>query len=392
MTLMESNMNQNKHILHPEEEILFGNFQHGHDILLDIHNRISGENSDVNISYKMDGSPAIVFGYHPVTKKFFVGTKSVFNNKPKINYTIEDILENHGTNLKLMEILNICLEVLPDTIIDSTGIYQGDVLFLDADKEYYVNDIMFKSNTLNYQVNRDSIDYKKVHNALLGIAVHTKYIGETDSEYSLDGLKSEPFSCYDLLNSELVYIPRLYVNTNNVVLPSPMITKNYLGRAQLQYETLSDNEKALIVKHGLYLKMFYNYNIKNDLYNNFTEVGPTDYYEFLENQFDTTISKYKTQKSIDKYTDIKNEHLSDVTNNSVVFMTLMLIYANIVNAKNFLVSSLNTAPSSMNQYINDESTGPEGYVACSKTGMSKLVHRHIFSKHNFITFQQKSNL
>ena len=38
MTLMESNMNQNKHILHPEEEILFGNFQHGHDILLDIHN------------------------------------------------------------------------------------------------------------------------------------------------------------------------------------------------------------------------------------------------------------------------------------------------------------------------------------------------------------------
>ena len=385
-------MNQNKHILHPEEEILFGNFQHGHDILLDIHNRITGEISNVNISYKMDGSPAIVFGYHPVTKKFFVGTKSVFNNKPKINYTIEDILENHGTNLKLMEILNICLEVLPDTIIDSTGVYQGDVLFIEDDKEYYTDYIAFKSNTLKYQVIINSIDYKKVHNAVLGIAVHTKYIGKADTEHSLDGLISEPFSCYDLLHSELVYIPRLYVNTDNVVLPSPMITKNYLGRAQLQYETLSDTEKALIVKHGLYLKMFYNYNIKNNLYNNFTDVGPSDYYEFLENQFDTTISKYKTQKSIDKYTKIKNNYLLGITDNVTMFMTLMLIYTNIVNAKNFLVSSLNTVPMGMNHYINDESTGPEGYVVCAKTGMSKLVYRHVFSKHNFITFQQKSNL
>lgn len=383
-------MNQIKHILHPEEEILFGNFQHAHDTLVEVHNKLTGISSDIDITYKMDGSPAIVFGYHPINKKFFVGTKSVFNLNPKINYSLEDITKNHGTNAKLTKILKICFELLPDTIINKTGIYQGDILYIEDDKKYYDEYITFKSNTITYQSVIHQKDYEDIEESMLGIAIHTEYTGEAENDSTLAGLISKPITRYELGYTREVYIPDLFVDVSKALHSKNKLSLIFLERAQLQFNTLSTVEKELIVKHGQFLKMFYNHNIKNDIYT-FTDGGPSDYYVFLEKHLDDNISKYKTQKSIDKYTDIKNNYLLEITDNVVMFMTLMLIYANIVNAKNFLVSSLNTVPMGMNHYINDESTGPEGYVVCSKTGMSKLVYRHVFSKHNFITFQQKSN-
>ena len=48
------------------------------------------------MTVKWDG-PAIICGTNPENGKFFVGTKSVFNKTPKINYSISDIRKNHGT-------------------------------------------------------------------------------------------------------------------------------------------------------------------------------------------------------------------------------------------------------------------------------------------------------
>ena len=234
------------------------------------------------------------------------------------------------------------------------------------------------------------LDGAEIEKSMLGIAIHTEYVGEAENDSTLTGLVSKPTNRYELGYTREVYIPDLFVDVAKALPSKNQLAKVLLERAQLQYDTLSVAENELIVKHGKFLKMFYNHNIKNGIYA-FTDVGPTDYYAFLEQHLDDIISKYKTQKSIDKYIDIKNNYLLDITDNITMFMTAMLIYTNIVNAKNFLVSSLNTVPMDMNHYINDESTSPEGYVVCSKTGMSKLVHRHVFSKHNFITFQQKSN-
>ena len=50
----------------------------------------------VSTSVKWDGAPAIFAGINPDNGKFFVGTKSIFNKDPKINYTLEDIKQNHG--------------------------------------------------------------------------------------------------------------------------------------------------------------------------------------------------------------------------------------------------------------------------------------------------------
>ena len=60
----------NTHIEHPEDSILSGDLR-----------VLRWFTEDGNISVKIDGSPAIVWGTNPATKKFFVGTKSVFNKK-----------------------------------------------------------------------------------------------------------------------------------------------------------------------------------------------------------------------------------------------------------------------------------------------------------------------
>ena len=52
--------------------------------------------SSVNVTVKWDGAPAVFVGTNPENGKFFVGTKSVFNKNPKINYSISDIQKNHS--------------------------------------------------------------------------------------------------------------------------------------------------------------------------------------------------------------------------------------------------------------------------------------------------------
>jgi hypothetical protein len=58
--------------------------------------------SSVNITVKWDGAPAVFAGVNPENGKFFVGSKSIFNKTPKINYTNADIDKNHPGDLVLL--------------------------------------------------------------------------------------------------------------------------------------------------------------------------------------------------------------------------------------------------------------------------------------------------
>ncbi len=122
---------QNKHLEHPEDCILTGDLT-----VLDWF-----VESDSTVSVKIDGAPAIVFGTDPETGKFFVGTKSVFNKKKiKVNYSIEDILRNHGDTVRVAEILIACFDNLPR--ID--GIIQGDFIGYGGNDTYCPNTITYK--------------------------------------------------------------------------------------------------------------------------------------------------------------------------------------------------------------------------------------------------------
>ena len=72
----------------------------GINFLRSIRDMLSGKSKKkVDLHVKWDGAPAVFAGINPENGKFFVGTKSIFNKTPKINYTNADIDANHGGGL-----------------------------------------------------------------------------------------------------------------------------------------------------------------------------------------------------------------------------------------------------------------------------------------------------
>ena len=88
---------------------------------------LAGSSCGVNMTVKWDGAPAIICGVNPENGKFFVGTKSVFNKTPKINYSTSDIRKNHDG--EVAKKLQVCLANL--SRLNIKGILQGDLLFTD---------------------------------------------------------------------------------------------------------------------------------------------------------------------------------------------------------------------------------------------------------------------
>ena len=141
---------QNKHLEHPEDLVLSGDL-----------NVLNWFTANSNISVKIDGSPAIVWGTNPANNKFFVGTKSVFNKKLiKINHDHRQIDENHQG--KVADILHKCL----DNLYPTTYIYQGD--FIGFGGTY-----SFLPNTITYDFPEE------IHQEII-IAPHTYYIADKD--------------------------------------------------------------------------------------------------------------------------------------------------------------------------------------------------------------------
>ena len=141
---------QNKHLEHPEDSVLSGDL-----------NVLNWFTANGNISAKIDGAPAIVWGTNPATNLFFVGTKSVFNKKLiKINHSHADIDNNHKG--QVATILHHCFDNLPRSVT----IYQGDFIGFGGSDNY-------NPNTIRY------FFQDKVSEEII-IAPHTYYIAESD--------------------------------------------------------------------------------------------------------------------------------------------------------------------------------------------------------------------
>ena len=118
---------KNTHLQHPEDSILTGD--------LSVLDWFLAESE---LSVKIDGSPAIVWGTNPQTGNFFVGTKSVFNKvKIKINETHDDIDRNHSG--VVADILHHCFDCLPSF----DGIVQGDFIGFGGDDTFCPNTITY---------------------------------------------------------------------------------------------------------------------------------------------------------------------------------------------------------------------------------------------------------
>ena len=196
----------NTHLTHLEELVLTKGpegYKMARAFLLELLKTLKGNtNSKIQTSVKWDGAPAIFAGINPENGKFFVGTKSIFNKVPKINYTKEDILKNHGHAPGLVDKLTKALEYLP--ALNIKNILQGDFMFddemintVDIDGEPHYK---FKPNTIVYAVPVDSDLGQQIGQSKFGIVFHTTYDSlDSGASFGADvsGLRRAPGVWFD---------------------------------------------------------------------------------------------------------------------------------------------------------------------------------------------------
>ena len=180
------------HLEHIEDIVITDGYEGGKAVIEYFRGlllTLKGSSSEaMSVSVKWDGAPAVVCGTNPDNGKFFVGTKSVFAQAAKINYTKRDIAKNHGTE-ELGQKLLKCLVHLKKLNIQ--GVVQGDLLYTDEDivrknisgKPH----LTFTPNTITYAVPEQSDLGKQIDRAKVGIIFHTTYNGETLADMTASG-------------------------------------------------------------------------------------------------------------------------------------------------------------------------------------------------------------
>jgi hypothetical protein len=383
---------KNTHLEHLEDDIINRGAEGGENainFLKSVRDMLSGSGKSANMTVKWDGAPAIICGINPENGKFFVGTKSVFNVKPKINYTSRDIARNHGG--VVAEKLNVCLANLSRLRIK--GILQGDLLFTNDLKAINIDGekmISFTPNTITYAVPQNSDLGRKILKARMGIVFHTQYTGK-----SMDKL-SASFGTVTGSSNRNVFLASAGYKSTAVMFDKQGLNKfdaqirmaeGSLRRAKPILDLMSKNinDETSV---GYRLKTYFNYYIKNSNSNmDKVKVMQQQFRDYYENYINMEIDARKTPRGKEKFIRAKKDNIRFIDRNRSALYFAIASHITLANAKNTLLQKMSQIQS-IGNFLRTSTgykvTAPEGYVAVdSVAGAIKLVDRLEFSRANF---------
>ena len=382
------------HLEHIEDIIITDGFEGGKAVVEYFRGlllTLKGTSSEaVKVSVKWDGAPAVVCGINPDNGRFFVGTKSVFAQSPKINYTKRDIANNHGTDDLGQKLLK-CLVHLKK--INMNGVYQGDLLFTDEDITRKNIDgkphITFNPNTITYAVPEQSELGKQIDAAKVGIIFHTTYVGETLADMNASaGANIEEFS----KNSSVFFDNASYKDVSGSAKFTDDETKTFLAEIDKLESLLSRVPRNLSNLFGAnqdfvpFFQMYINAMVKEgQLPQNSTQFLQ-GFRKFYINRMQQQISGLKAQKALDLRQDKIKQMPQFLSKLRAPLQNMLSFYKQVQRMKMFVLKKMNQAMAigSFQQTENGlEVTEPEGFVAVDKTGNAvKLVDRLGFSRRN----------
>ena len=386
---------KNTHLEHLEDDIINRGTAGGVNainFLKSVRDMLAGHSgAKINTTVKWDGAPAIICGVNPENGQFFVGTKSIFNKTPKINYTTADIRRNHSG--PVAQKLSVCLNHLSSLNIKQ--ILQGDLLFTNDKKSTSIDGekmITFTPNTITYAVQSNSNIGKKIARAKMGIVFHTMYTGK-----DMKSLSASFGNVRGSGNSRVWVASAEYKDDSGSI----TFTKSELGKfdAQLRMAegSLHKAEKILgemtssasdPLSVGFRLKAFFNHYIRNNK-GSMAKVRVLQdmFRDYYENILKTEIDQRKTEKAKQKYRDILADGLRFINQNKSGLYMAIASHVTLGNAKNTLIQKMNQIQQ-IGHYIKTGTgyrvTAPEGYVAVDRVaGAVKIVDRLEFSRANF---------
>ena len=397
-------MAKNTHLEHLEDDIVnsgkIGGFN-AIKFLRELGKMLSEPTSNIRITTKWDGAPAIVCGRTPENGAFFVGTKSVFaRTNPKLMFNNEMIDSVYDGNLAT--ILKECLKYFSQLGI--TGVIQGDLLYTDQTKvTKSINNqqcVTFTPNTITYAVPVDSNMGQQIINSKIGIVFHTTYFGNSMQNMSatfgadvknLNGTKDVYVSSATFEDaSGAANFNTTELNKYNLLVNK---AEGSLKQASVFLNEIKEYGQSKFMMNAMF-KTFMNRFIRSGIPIKDAQDTSNLFVGFYSNQLDAEISSKKTKSAQDKYIKMKSDGLQFLKTNSRSLYFTVASYMNLIEAKTFiirkleLVKTLGTFLRTDNGY---EVTAPEGFVAIKSGNALKLVDRLEFSRANFTAAKDWEN-
>ena len=340
--------------------------------------------SKLNLTRKWDGAPAIICGTNPENGKFFVGTKSVFNKTPKINYTNADIDANHGGGLA--DKLKVALAHLSKLKIK--GVIQGDFLFDSSDLSTKKIDgeqyLTFTPNTITYAIGAGDLQ-KKIKSAKMGIVFHTKYTGD-----DLNNMKVS----FDVKESDFGKSPSVWAidaGYKDVSGKASFTEKEYNTVTNLIKKAKSSANQAkkgsnMIAKNptiSAMINVYTNAKVRQGKYT----FSSAEFMRFADEKLQKDVDKLKSEKGKERKTQVKKQFMSSLKGSAKDLNAVFKLNTDLQKCVLFVLRKLEEVQS-LRTFIKTSNgfkvTRDEGFVASDTLGSAiKLVDRLEFSMANF---------
>ena len=393
------------HLEHIEDIIITDGYNGGKaviDYFRGLLVTLQGTSSEaMSVSVKWDGAPAVVCGIHPETGKFFVGTKSVFAQNAKVNYTKKDIANNHGTEDLGQKLLK-CLVHLRKLNIQ--GVVQGDLLFTDDDITRKnlngVSHITFTPNTITYAVPEDSDIGRQIDTAKVGIIFHTTYNGEVFADMTASG----GADVQSFTQSPNVFFDNAtYKDVSGSAKFTAEETQKFMGGIQKLEGLLNNVPRNLSDLLGQnndfvgYFQLYINAMVKQGQLPTNVNHFLQGFKDFYADRMQKQIAGLKAQKALQIRQDKMKQMPAFINRIKRPLQAMLTFYKSVQLLKSFVLKKMNQAMAIGSFAQTDsglEVTDPEGFVAVDKTGNAvKLVDRLGFSRRNLAIVKkfQKTN-
>jgi len=346
-----------------------------------------------NVLSLVHNSPAIICGINPENGKFFVGTKGVFAQNAKLNYTDKDIDNNHpgeGLNIKL----KYALRYLKQLGFKPNRILQGDMMYTAPDLSTKIvggeNCITFQPNTIMYAIPVSSPLAKKIKDSKIGIIWHTEYIGDTIADMQA---KFNPHIGGLHQTKDVWFRDATFTDASGAASFTEAETAEItaiLSEIGTLFGTLSApviNKLAMNSELTIPLQTFNNGKVRAGEQIKNTARHTAEFISWIEDKYNAEIVKLKKPESKKNRETIKNQVVTFFRTNKNQIKIALDLHNLLANAKGMIIMKLNNVRD-IGTFLQTpdgyEVTAPEGFVAISHEGAAtKLVDRLTFSHANF---------
>ena len=396
-----ANVTQLKHLEHLEDEMLnYGveGCKAAVSFLQELRRMLGCDTTTGYMQTKWDGAPAIVCGKEPLTGLFFVGTKSVFAQTPKICYEEVDVDIHYPDGGELNKKLKVCLKYFKD--LDIKGVIQGDLVFTPGDvRTERIHDerlYTFRPNTITYAIPVDHPIGKQVNSSEVGVVFHTHYTGDDFLSMQARAGAKVPSSRNVFCIDNDTPMHKVGLNHNEEMKFDKHVSdieKMCMKCGDFLDELVTNTGKTGDEKWHVasYLKPFFNAEIKAARTISNADTAFENLYNFYYDKTTVMLDKIKTASTKAQKSKLVHNSQNYLRDNVYKFKSMLNLYKELQTVKQMVIDKLDHLETFKTFAQTDKGykvTGPEGYVLHRNGDMIKFVNRLEFSYINFTLAKQ----